>query len=511
MQPLAGTKPGPRAGFGLFTPIALAALVGTAIGGCGPAPGPTGRSDQPFAGVTLTVSCPDPAFRAALTPLARSWAARTGAAVEMVPTPPVPDSPADIAVIGFANLGALADRGDLVPVPTEIKNANHPYQWLSVLPAYRSERFTGWGGQTLGLPLAGDGAVLVYRADRLSDIGAILAFETLTGKNLVPPATWEDLAELAGFFTWLDGRPALPALPDDPAQLSELFFRIAACYDRPALGEAQQVTDQAESLSFQFHAESGRGRLDAPGFRLAADQLARLRTGAGWVKDLWAGGRPADPVAALLPDDGAVLAVLSIGQLGRLRDATGVMPTRFGVAPLPGVRVRFDRMTGTPQPGIGGVNYIPYFAGGKVGAVRTRCVHPEAAFDLLTDLGGPGRSLDLVGNPAAGAGPYRDSHLDPKEAIIWLGYGFGPDATTHLREAVRRFVSKEVRNSVYGLRTPDQELLNRLLATELKQLVTRPESAEAALRRVADAWKNANPGLPPEKLTGWRRHAVGLN
>src|SRR5437764_10692065 len=46
--------------------------------------------DKPHAGVSLTLSCPDPAYAAALGPLAKAWAARTGATVTMSAAPMAP-------------------------------------------------------------------------------------------------------------------------------------------------------------------------------------------------------------------------------------------------------------------------------------------------------------------------------------------------------------------------------------------------------------------------------------
>src|SRR4051812_32850939 len=167
---------------------AILLLVGTCtLPGCSPPEPDAGPVSKPRAGVTLTVSCPDARLAGVLRPMARSWAARTGASVEVVERPMAPGDATDVAVVPAPDLGAWADRGDLAPVPAALKDAGHPFQWNRPLPAYRSEPYAGWGAQLYGLPIAGDGSVVVYRADRFSDKAAADEFRAKHGRPLAPP------------------------------------------------------------------------------------------------------------------------------------------------------------------------------------------------------------------------------------------------------------------------------------------------------------------------------------
>src|SRR5947209_8748832 len=93
--------------------LTLAAAAVTLNPGCG---GETATAtkpragDKPHAGVSLTLSCPDPAYAAALGPLARAWAARTGATVTVSPAPMAPGDAADVGIIPPHELGAWAER-----------------------------------------------------------------------------------------------------------------------------------------------------------------------------------------------------------------------------------------------------------------------------------------------------------------------------------------------------------------------------------------------------------------
>ena len=465
----------------------------------GPQPATTGQPET-----SLVVSCPDERLGTLLAPMARVWAARTGAKLDFHTKPMAPGDAADVGIVPFAELGTWADRGELVPVPTGLREPGHPYQWSAVLASYRGEPYAGWGDQVLGLPIAGPGHVIVYRADRLSDQNVGEAFRARFNRALAVPSTWEEFTDVAQFFADKDQRPSLPPLPGDPGAVVDLFSRVAACHDQPALsdadpGQAATGPTRGDALTFYFRPDNGLPRLDTPAFTAAAGWLSSWGKRAGQ-----AGGSP-DPVAALL-EDRAVLAVLSLSDLSRLR-VGGRVADRFGVAPLPGSKQVVNPATGVLMTTR--TNYIPFFNGGWVGVVRKGCKKPEAAFDLLAELGGPTRSTELVA--AGGFGPLRDSHLEPAQLVAWLGYGFNAERTKALQDALRQYVVKAVRNPTFGLRGPDHAALTAALAAELKQVVGGTVDPKEGMKRVVLAWDAATPGVSAEKRKEWRRRAVGLN
>lgn len=482
------------------------------VGGCGPSDTGTQPKDaRPFRDAALRVSCPDAEFARVIAPLARAWASRHGAKVEVVTDPMAAGDAADVGVLPLAELGAWADRGELVPVPTALRAAGNAYQRQDVIDAYR-ERLANWGRQTLALPLAGGGAVIVYRADRLADPAVREKFAARFGRPPDRPATWEDFADLAEFFAALDGKPSLPPLPDSADRLAELFFRVAACYDRQAMNDIvlarrQKVGNfEAEVLSFQFRTDTGRPRLDAPGFVAAAAWLARLRA-AKCLPDA-----PAANPAAALADGTAALAVLTLAELAKLPREGGKVPDRFAVAPLPGTRTFTDPATGKPAPAAAGVNYVPYYGTGRLGVVRSRCANPDAAFDLLADLGGPARSLELVSAVGLGVGPFRDSQLSGDRLLIWTGYGFDEARSKALLTALQQNVRADVKNPTIGLRGPDHAALTAAVADVLRR-VARGEEPDAAkaMARANAAWDELDAKVPAEKRLAWRRRAAGLD
>lgn len=475
----------------------LAALVPI---GCDPV-APPGAPPKPFEEQTLTVNCPDAAFADAITPMAKAWAARTGATVIVTRGPAGAADAADIVVIPTGDLGTWAEGGALAPVPAKVRTGEQ-FQWQGLLPIY-GERLCAWGGQVLAVPLTGDGHVLVYDQKRFAEPTARAAFQQRHNRPLAAPATWDDVADAAAVFAELDKRPSLPPLPTDANELFDLFARVAASADRRALNDtelAARIARDPDSLAFQFSVVSGKPRVQAPGFQLAAQWLDRVRPLCA---------PPGDPVAALTAPGGPVLGLLSLDRLAHLsRDKTAA--GRFAIAPVPGAVTYFDpdarKLVTSKQ-----LNYVPYFSGGRLGVVRARCPHQEAAFDLLSDLGGPARGAELVGTPGLGAGPLRGSHLSSERGLLWLGYGFDAARSDQLRQALDQYVRQSVKNPTVGPRGPDRTAVVNEVAKPLGLLTAGKTPPAAALKQADEAWNALDAKTPADALLRWRQRGAGLN
>jgi multiple sugar transport system substrate-binding protein len=479
----------------VFCSVIAATLL---LAGAGCRGGTVDPAEQPkgFAGVSLTVRCSDPAFGAAVAPALQSWATRTGATIALAPGAMTPGDDTDVGILPASRFGVWADRGELARVPSALRLPDHPYQWTGVLPIYR-EQLSEWGGQAQAIPLAGDGHVIVYRTDRLENEKFVAAFNQAFGKKPRAPASWEEFADLAVQLAATSGKPSLP--PVTGAELADWFFRVAACYDRPGMTSATGVREG--SFSLQFDVATGAPRLDAPGFAAAGELFERLAKG-NCFPPLVAEAR--DPAAAVAGD--ASLAVLSLAQLARLPREEGAVPARFGLAPLPGTRRYHDPgkgMVAAAEP-----NYVPYFSGGRLGVVRTRCASPDAAFDLLAELGGPARSLEVVSTPGLGAGPFRLAHLERDRLHVWYGYGLDARRTRELLQAMQQYVRQESKTPALGLRGPDHDALSAAAAAELGKLVSGTPAADV-LRSLTAAWNEIDAKTPRETRLRWRKMAAG--
>ncbi len=463
--------------------LAAAGLLVALGAGCGPVAPPAPA--RPFAGTTLTVACPDPAFARELSGRCAAWAARTGAAVDVVPQPPAAVPAADLAVIRPPELGAFAVRGELAALPAALRDPTNPLQWGRITAVYQSV-IPAWGGEVLGLPLAGDGLVLVTRADRLTG---------RDGKPAAAPDTWEDVAEVAAAHS-AAGRPALPALPADPHRLLALFQHLAACYSRHAASDAES-RGAASGLSLHINPDTGAPRLTAPAFARAADWFNNTRQFRA---------ADGDPVAAL-EKGSAVLAVLTLADLNRLPRRGGQVAPEYRVAPLPGTRTFFNADNKPERAGPAG-NFVPFLGfGGQVGVVFKRGPATAAAWDLLAELASPAAGMATLNNPALGAGPYRIEQTEPG---VWLGYGFDAERTADLARAVSRYLGVTVSNPVLALRTPDQAELMTSLEAAVRKAATGQASGEEAMKQAAGAWAKHDAGKNADELRRWRRNAIGL-
>jgi len=459
-----------------------------------------GTKSQQFQGVSLSLRCADPAFVAAISPAALSWAKRSGATLTIHTAAMTPGDDTDVAILNVPELGTWADRGELARVPATLRLADNPYQWTNVLSIYR-EQLSEWGGQAQAVPLAGDGYVVVYRTDRLADPKFIEAFRAAFGRSPGAPATWEDFADLAIQLAAQSGKPSLP--PMTGTEIADLFFRIAACYDRPATSTTKST--RLGTLSLQFDAVTGNSRLDAPAFAAAGTLFERIAKAHAFPPTV-ADGQSSDPIAAL--GDSVALAVVSLAQLARLPRENGLVPSRYGIAPLPGTGQYHE--SGTTMTRAATPNYVPYFSGGRIGVVRTRCAKPEAAFEVLAVLGGPARSLEILSTPRLGAGPFRLTHLDSDRLPVWYGYGFDAARTKGLQQAMQSYVRQDARAPALGLRGPDQEALSAAAARDLSKLTSGIPSANI-LRQLTEAWNVIDAKTPLESRVRWRKMAAGIN
>lgn len=487
-------------------PLFLAGALLLALASCDGA-GPNYGPPRAYEGQSLTLRCPDPAFADAIAPMVRAWEARGGAKVAVRREAMVPGDDSDLAVIPAGALGEWAEAGQLAPVPAELKRGDNPFQWFALLPAY-GERLVEWGGQTLAVPLTGDGFLTVYRADRFADPSAQAEYRKRFGRAPGAPATWDEFADAAAFFAGRDKRPSLPPLPADPDRLFDLFSRVAASADRRAMADLdvnRAVAGDRDALAFQFAVTTGEPRLKAFGFQKAAEWFGRLRDSGA----LPGPGAPDDPVAALA-EGRAVMAVLSLDQLARLPRENGQVAPRFALTGVPGSRQFFDAAAGKPATAPPGtINYVPYFSGGRLGVVRTRCASAKAAFDLLADLGGPARAAEFVATPALGAGPTRSPHLDRDRLVVWLGYGFDEARSQALQDAMRHYVGVSVKNPTFGLRGPDRAVLVGAAADPLRRISAGAKPAEA-LNQAEAAWRALDARTPRATLLRWRQRAAGL-
>ncbi len=495
---------------GIVAVVATGLMAGC---GCGTKPADQPTVKKTHADAVLKVWCADPQLAGVFVPRAKAWAHRNAATVVQAAS----EADADVLLVPPSHLGRLDPPAALRPVPAAVTGEGSAFQWGGLLGVYQS-RLAHWGGDRYAVPLVGEAYVLVYRADVLGDGPFADAYRQKHFRTPLPIRTWEELAEVGQFATDRTGKPGLPPLPTDPAAAATTFGQIAAGYDRVvATGgggnaqlEAAGPDPYLRGMSFYTDVEVLRAqmpdrwevRVGGPAFGEAFrwfEKTAKCRP-----------ARAGDVIGSLVSGS-AVAAVVPIGDLAKLpRDAgTGAVEARFGVASVPGADAYYDA-TGRRQKTTG-VNRVPLYAGGGLaGVVRQSAAHPEAAWALLAELGGPAGSTAAVADATVGGGPLRIEHATPSSAH-WEQYGFDTARTADLTAAVSEYVAPGTINPAVALRTPDVDAVNALLAKAVGAVASGAQTADAGQRQAVADWQALDAKTPADARQAVRRKAAGLD
>jgi multiple sugar transport system substrate-binding protein len=461
--------------------------------------------------VLLRVACPGDPAAAVVETHARGWAARAGAQVEVLrydrlPGPQTVES-ADVWVLRPAELPHWAAAGRLLPVPQPYTAREGPYGWRDLLPLYR-EQLLLWDRAAVGLPLLGEAPVCCYRTDLLEDPAHRQAFRKQNGWDLGPPRTWEEYAAIAAYFRehGPGGKPgpSLPPLPADEGGLDRLFYTVAAGYARRAIPADENTRGHtAETFSFHYDLDTGRPRIDAPGFVYALRLLQRMQR-----------CRPEGPgvPAEAFRDGKAVLCVTDAAWLPAFQKSAAVRD-KFSVCPMPGGG-RYFEFGGGKEVVVWdakgrAANRVPYLgAGGWLAVVPRGSAHPEAAFALLAHLSGPEASNEIVLEPRWGGGPIRAPQLNRQR---WDSFDLGPAATAALREALlETLLHRGIKNPALVLRIPEQASHRAALVAKLRPALAAGGNPEATLKEAAQLWSGLDKAKGPAAMKAEYRLSVGL-
>jgi len=483
--------------------------------GCsGPEAEPSRDARPNFQGITLTLGAVgDPEILAGITAQRGEWIASREGEIEIVDEPADPSEPSkaaefDVLVFPGWALGNLIDRELLEEIPNSVVLPPQPaqdveedeeetgYQYEDLAPAFR-EQASKYGTERYALPLGGSALVLAYRRDALESEANLAAAEEL-GISLKPPATWEELDALAGFFQGRDwdgdGSPdfglAAALGADDAEGVGNATF----------LARAASLGWHRDQYSFLFDSDDMAPRIDSPPF------VEALKGIAGW-KDLGPPGAETFDIAAaraafregktaLLIDRAEKAAEWSAGKL-------------IGVAPLPGSARVYEplRKIWTEDSSPNRPTHLPRGGGWLVGVRRgLETKKREAAFDLILYL----TEADVANRIAA----ERIFPMLPVRAR-WMGRGLpdpasAPDVDPRLwSDAVSQSLLAE--RVLPGLRIPDANGYLADLAKGRVDAVSGGKAPEEALGEIAAAWtKRTQDHGPRRQLWHYRRSLNAL-
>jgi multiple sugar transport system substrate-binding protein len=499
-----------RAARPVFSAVGGALLLASLAGCGGTATTTPQAAPRPFDGATLQVACPTDAVKAVVERYGHDWATRQGVRLETTtyaaPAGPESVAAADLWLIEPASLGRWAAAGRLEPVPDEYTRpqpradeaGGAKYHWPDLLPLYR-ERLLRWGDRVYALPVLGEGPVCFYRLDLFADPDHKSAFRARFGRDLAPPATWEDYADLAEFF---NGRPGLsPSLPPltDNDEIDRAFHAVAAsCAVRAAnLGALRGASDRRAAL-FSFHCDFATGEplIASPGFVHALELLQRLQ-----ACRVPADGKPGPEAFAA---GRTVLCLADASWIDHFEKSPA--KPRFGIARVPGSRVVFDHATGQAETPAGG-NYVPYLgADGCLGVVPRGAARAEAAVALLAELGGPEKSRQIAIEPRWGGGAFRGGQLS--DPAGWSAFGLDQVQTKALLQALEQTLTPaSVGNPATRLRLPREAEYRKALLEQVRAALEGKKDAAAALKAAEEQWQALEPA---DRRRVEYAHSLGL-
>jgi multiple sugar transport system substrate-binding protein len=465
----------------------------TGLAGCSGSVATSPAVSRPFDGATVKVACPGEPSRGVVERYGRDWAARQGVRVEVVSydpqTGPEGVAGADLWLIEPASLGRWAAADRLAPLPDDYtgrggEEGRPKYDWAGLLPLHR-ERLLRWGDRPYALPVLGESPLCFYRLDLFADPAARAAFRDRFQRDLAPPTTWEDFAELAEFF---NGRPgitrSLPPLAADD-ELDREFHAVAASAAVRAadlVNRGHERDARAELFSFHCDFATGEPRVTSPGFVHALDLLRRLQACRAP-----ADGKPAPEAFAA---GKAVLCLADASWVNRFQ--TSAAKPRFGVCRVPGSRVVFDHATGKQEAPLGG-NYVPYLgAGGYLGVVPRGAAAAEATFALLGELSGPEKSRQVVIEPSWGGGVFRRDQLS--DAAGWSSFGMDQAQTSAMVQALQQTLTHPgMSNPATRLRLPKEAEYRKALLDEVRAALAGKKDTAAALKAADERWRALDP------------------
>ncbi len=490
--------------------LPAAGLVALLTGGCEQNITTLDRpGEQPFQNQQLQVSC---SFALESAPLVEQYAREWQLTQAVVPTirhEQAERFTGDVAIVTAAELPKLAESGRYLPVPDSIvKNRDHPFHWDGLLPSFAGP-VVSWGGVEYGLPLMGEGHVLVYRKDRLKEA------------DLKPPAktegvehadwSWDDYLSNAKALT-KPGRPALPPLSTRAIDLDVEFHLIAASYDRQGLSQSATIsalTDVEAAdrvLSYHYRLKTGETRINSPAFVEALRLLRELQA-------FRTPGEHDDP-ASFFANGSASLAIVSLRDLYRLQAPASPVRGKFGVAPFPGARFTFGpKGEHVPIPG-GSVNRMPYLgARSWVGLVSKDCPNPDMAWAFLAGLAIPDKmGAEVITAGKWGAGPFRYFHIEERGRFLWFGYDLPREDTENLIVALKDQLQPGIVNPCYVLRLPNEKAHAREFDNVIRQaLNAKNTDPQTAMNQLAKRWNGLWKDVPDNQRRSWVRKCYGLS
>ncbi len=471
----------------LRLPTALLCLL---LAGC-PKPAVDKPVDEPdrLAGVTLRLLVVDDEALAKAAEQARGeWNAQTGSEllVERIDEQAMADAEtidADAVICPSHQLGPLAERELIAPVPEEMTSANSQ-GWSDVFELVRHSEVV-WGQSVRAVPFGSPVLVCYYRADLLEKLGR------------QPPKTWEEYGELAQL---LADRKKLGDSTVPHGAIEPLANGWAGL---TLLARAAPYAKHPSNYSTLFDIETMEPLVDGPPFVRALTELVAASTQKP------ADARKCDPAAVrqLFWQGRCGLALSWPSSTAAGPDGVDSSTIPAGLAELPGSAEVYNREEHRWQTrGESDDPRVPLLGiSGRIGLVSHASEHQRAAFQLLRWM-----SEDLSAGQFSATSPattlFRRSQV--KSAGAWVERPIASETATQYAEGLEQTLRRP--QWLFGLRIPGRSEYLAALDRAVHEAIGGEQAPADTLREAAGQWRRITQKRGLQRQKAAYLHGLGL-
>jgi multiple sugar transport system substrate-binding protein len=473
-----------------------------------------------WAGKELTVQCIDDSVKIPWFEVRDEFEAATGAKVTIVADPigeafpKLLDDAAsgtnqfDAAMIGAWWLGDLV-AGDYIlsydDFYADTSGKFPKFNFEDELPGVRALRV--YDGKKYVVPYDADGQALYYRRDILTDPTHMADYKAATGKDLGVPQTWEELRDIAKFFSGKDlngdGQP-------DHGITMHLKVGGQGMFHYFSLSAPYVIGPENKNL-YWFDTETMDPLVESEGHKRAINLLQELyglgpEAQAGWaLGEAWQYFLDGKAVFTFSWGDVAALAV----------ERKSYVKGKIGTVQLPGTMAYVNPKTGdeykTDKP-----NIVGNTTGGSWAAVIMKgAKEPELAYYFLALMATEPKQRFYATRGTDGVDPGRLSQMPP-EAVA-EGTGNVADYTSYGWEAqdAIEYVQAYYNNYQNPLQLPFLRIPGTFeywtsMDVRLSEAITGQATPEEALANAAQDFRDINDRLGVEQQLDIYRKSLGL-
>jgi multiple sugar transport system substrate-binding protein len=265
----------------------------------------------------------------------------------------------DVYNIETAEKAGFAEFGYILPLDDYIKANADKVQYDDIAPIL-ADLTTKYKGQIWGLPYYTYTQGNFYRADLFEDPTEQAAFKEKYGYDLKPPETWDQVTDMAQFFTRKKGEML------KGEELTKDFYGIGLM-----AGRFQEIQDELAGMIWY----KGSDWLKDDGTITANDEA-----------NTWAYKFYLEKLLPYAPP--AALTVTYDGVMNQMQDCQIAMTANFFLDQWPNAVKTEDNCPGAKM-GIGvGIEKTAYIGAFLMG-VSSSSKHPKEAMDFVAYIGGP--------------------------------------------------------------------------------------------------------------------------